>query len=484
MPENFINRQAVAQGLPSTPIVGDVPSYSEISLPGAGAQSINDMVLGGIKASNKVAEIPLSSFYIGDRYKETRPGTDYEEAAGQQQSSYDKFRNGIVKMTGVATTSFASGTAGLIYGIGSAYKDQRLTSLIDNPVTQEMDSQMKYLEDLAPNYYTHSETDASFLSPKNILTANFFSDKIIKNLGYSLGAMAGGVAWGAVLRKIGITNALVRAGQGLEAATAVEASMLAVPNARKYAALQETLTSLGQKYIKSPIGSVLKDSDRILTSTMGTFGEASIEGLQGMNAFRNKAIQDYKDVHGFDPSQEELDRINETTDRIGLYIWGANSLLLTGTNYIQLPKILGSSKRADKALINELGKDVETGLYKQVTPTTKFGKLFDGARNLSGVLFARSEALEEGLQSSIQTGVTNYFQRAYDNKEKSKEILQKNREYLQKLYFGWLEYFDVWNLSDYQEDDLIAFIEDLEKHQGFEDEIKTMKMYLRLAKRD
>ena len=64
-----------------------------------------------------------------------------------------------------------------------------------------------------------------------------------------------------------------------------------------------------------------------------------------------------------------------------------------------------------------------------------------------------------------------------------KEILQKNREYLQKLYFWWIEYFEVWNLSEYEEDDLIAFIEDLEKHQGFENEIKTMKMYLRLAKR-
>ena len=64
-----------------------------------------------------------------------------------------------------------------------------------------------------------------------------------------------------------------------------------------------------------------------------------------------------------------------------------------------------------------------------------------------------------------------------------KEILQKNREYLQKLYFGWLEYFDVWNLSEYEEDDLIAFIEDLEKHNDFDEEIKTMKMYLRLAKR-
>ena len=65
-----------------------------------------------------------------------------------------------------------------------------------------------------------------------------------------------------------------------------------------------------------------------------------------------------------------------------------------------------------------------------------------------------------------------------------KEILQKNREYLQKLYFGWLEYFDTWNLSDYDENDLRAFIEDLEKHQGFDEEIKMMKMYLRLAKRD
>ncbi len=68
-----------------------------------------------------------------------------------------------------------------------------------------------------------------------------------------------------------------------------------------------------------------------------------------------------------------------------------------------------------------------------------------------------------------------------------KEILEKNKQYLKKLYFGWLEYFDS---SDYDENDfrdendLIAFIEDLEKHgKVFEDEIKTMKMYLRVAKR-
>ncbi len=65
-----------------------------------------------------------------------------------------------------------------------------------------------------------------------------------------------------------------------------------------------------------------------------------------------------------------------------------------------------------------------------------------------------------------------------------KEILEKNKQYLKKLYLEWLEYFDTWNLLDYQEDDLIAFIEDLEKHNEFEEEIKMMRMYLRLAKID
>lgn len=36
-----------------------------------------------------------------------------------------------------------------------------------------------------------------------------------------------------------------------------------------------------------------------------------------------------------------------------------------------------------------------------------------------------------------------------------KEILEKNKQYLKKLYFWWLEYFDTWNLSDYDENDLL-----------------------------
>ena len=65
-----------------------------------------------------------------------------------------------------------------------------------------------------------------------------------------------------------------------------------------------------------------------------------------------------------------------------------------------------------------------------------------------------------------------------------KEILEKNKQWLKKLYLEQIKYFDTWNLSDYDENDLRAFIEDLEKHNNFDEEIKMMKMYLRLAKRD
>jgi hypothetical protein len=422
--ENYINRKAVSVGLPTTPIVDDVDFQRNQSEPGQNISAI-DMWKNALAQPKElgVADIPLSSFYIGNRYKSTLPGTDYEEMAANNQTSGERWANGSLKLLGTAGTSFVSGTLGLVHGIGLSISEQRLASLIDNPTTRAIDDVMKGLEDYAPNYYTHEEQDANWYSPKNILTANFWSDKVLKNLGYSVGAIGGGVAWGTLFRSIGVTNRLVQMGKGMETVTAIEGSMVAVPNMQKLNAFESALNSMAQKYIKSPISSVLKDSDRILTSTMGTFGEASMEGLQGMNEYRRNAIEEYKKIYGVEPTGEALNKINESADQVGMYIWGGNSLLLTGTNYIQLPKILGSSRKADKALINEITKDAETGLYKQVVPKTTFGRITQKAKGVGQVLFAPSEAFEEGMQASIQTGVTNYFERARENKQDTREFL-------------------------------------------------------------
>jgi hypothetical protein len=359
--------------------------------------------------------ISINSFYTGDRYESALPGTDTEEMAAQQQSSGAKWVNAIGKMAGTATGSFVSGTAGLVYGIGKAAYDGKFSSLYNNEVTQSMDEMSKYLEDALPNYYTAKEKNADWWSPDNLFTANFWADKVLKNIGYSAGALAGGVAWSSLFKAIGLTNQLVKSGKALELVTETEKAMTAVPRVQQYAAMQNTLTSLGKKFLQGPTSSILKSSDRILTSAMGTFGEASLEALQNMNDFRQKAIEEYKATYGEAPTGAALDEINDYSEKVGNFTWGFNTLLLTGTNYIQLPKILGSSRKNDKLLLGEIERDLSKPIGSQwYTPRPG---LLQKTKGAAGLFFSKGEAFEEGAQFAIQTGTEAFFNRAYENKE-------------------------------------------------------------------
>jgi hypothetical protein len=359
--------------------------------------------------------ISIDSFYTGDRYLASLPGTDTEEMVAQQQSSGAKWVNAIGKMVGTAGGSLVSGTAGLVYGIGKAAYDGKFSSLYNNEVTQSMDEMSKYLEDALPNYYTAKERDADWWAPDNLFTANFWADKVLKNLGYSAGALGGGLAWGSLFKTIGLTNKLVKAGRALELVTETEKAMTAVPRVQQFATMQNTLTSLGKKFLQGPASSILKSSDRILTSAMGTFGEASLEGLMNMNDFRQKAIEDYKATYGEAPTGAALDEINDYSEKVGNFTWGFNTLLLTGTNYIQLPKILGSSRKNDKMLLGDIERDLSKPIGSQwYTPRPG---LLQKTKGAAGLFFSKSEAFEEGAQFAIQTGTDAFFNRAYENRE-------------------------------------------------------------------
>jgi len=416
MPEDkIVNLGGTIEGFPTTPQVDPNTGLQHVT-PGE-ILSPREIFARGVSNAAQGPQpkpyLPMSAIYTGDRYKSSRPYEDVEEAYAMQQSAGDKIKNGIIKMAGTAATGFLSGTVGTVYGIGDVFRTGKFSSLFNNDLNQSFDEANKILEDKIPNYYTQAEKDADWFTTKNILTANFFSDKLIKNFGYSLGAMAGGFAWTKLLKSMGAINGIVKAGRGLEAIEAVEQSMAAVPRAQKFAAFDGALTSLTQKYIKSPLASVLTNGERITTSFMGTMGEASMEALQNSNDFRLKAIQDYKDTHGFMPTGKDLAEIDAYSEKIGNFSWGMNVALLTGTNYIQLPKLIGSSRKADKLLINELTQDAETGVFSAFKPATKAGRLLSGTRNVAGLLFSPSEAFEEGSQFAIQTGTQDFFNRAY-----------------------------------------------------------------------
>ena len=415
----------------------DIPVYTPVgpgSDNGGSAKLSSDDLYAGIQTANSgLPNVSAASIPKGGRYDFYMPGRDMEEMYGQQQGSWQKWGNGFGKMVGTATTSFLNGTVGTVYGIGSMIRDQRAASFYDNEFNRSLDATNQELENYLPNFYTQAERDASWYSPDNILTANFFSDKVLKNLGYSIGSIGAGFAWGGILKSIGLTNRLVQAGKGLETVEAVENAILTAPKIGRYGAVSNALTGLSNQYLKPLASSILTNADRGLTSAFGTMGEASFESLQNLNAARDKMIESYINKYGEAPTGDALNEINDYAEKVGNFTWGMNVALLTATNYIQLPKLLNSSKVAERRAMNEITKDaIAEGAtigervavkYKKAAGVLESiagnpGRLFNKyVAKPAGLFFAPSEAFEEGAQFAIQTGTDSYFSRAYDTNQ-------------------------------------------------------------------
>lgn len=445
-----VNQAGTASGLPVYVPVD--PATRGSGKPEFRQQSLED-IMNGIDISGKggldyvaARDLPKAGRYADGVFV----GRDAEEMYGQQQTTASKWGNGIAKMAGTAATTFVSGTVGTLYGIGSMISENRLAAFYDNDVNRRMDDYNKRMEDALPNYYTQAESSASWLSPKNIWTANFWSDKVIKNLGFSIGSMAGGAVWGQVLGGIGKINALVRAEKGLETLTAVEAALAEANSVSKFGSISKALNGLSTKYI-NPLGaSIIANGERATISLMGSMGEASMEALQNMNSFRENLIQQYVAKNGVEPTDADLEEINAMADHVGNFTWGMNVALLSATNYIQLPKILNSSRTAEKRLMNEIGKEtIEKGATLAEKTASKYvaqasrlerafgtpGKLFNNYLvNPASMLFAPVEAFEEGAQFAIQTGVEDYFNRAYQNDKDTSDFWENTLESMSNVF--------------------------------------------------
>jgi hypothetical protein len=409
---------------PTVPNVNFNSPQQQASVGPKRAMSFNDVFRQSLNnaPSAKVESVPLSSLSLGSRYKSTVPYEDAEEMYAQQQGVGSKWLNAGLKTAGTFTSSFIGGTAGFVWGVGELILTQRLAALADNAVNRKVDDITTGFEDLLPNYYTQRETTSDAISTDNLLSANFWANKGLQNLGFAAGALVGGGVWNKVFKSIAGLNKAVLAGHGMETATAIEKAMSIAPNASKYTAFDGALTSTIRKYGINPIAQVLKQSERLTISTLGSFGEGSIESVQKMKQFKTKLTDEFVLKYGREPQGEELKEINDYTDSVGKYVLAGNLMLLSATNYLQLPKIMGSSRRFDKALINQIEQKEIGGAFSSVIDggVKKFGKR---AVNAAGLLFSPSEAFEEAGQYAIQEGVASYFDKAYKNQKDTKEVL-------------------------------------------------------------
>jgi hypothetical protein len=435
--ENFINRPAVALGLPKTPNV-PFPNLSQGTQENTDPMDLFKNLLNNTP-DTKISAIPLSSFSRDSRYSRgTRPGDDWEEAYAQNQEWYEKAFNGTVKGLNLAATTVAGGF-GTLYGLGSAMVNGDATKIFNNSVNQELQAWNEKVDsELLPNFYTQREQNAQWWEKDNWMTSNFLFDKLIKNSGYAVGAMVGGNIANGLLSRAGTaiggtaaslatrsqmsqafkiftpllrnTSRAFSRGKNIEAAGILTSELSSIADtARRTSEIAKIMNTSSQFAKFGDAGR------RGLVALYSSTGEASMEALLGGNQLKEKLIEEYVNENGKEPSGQDLENIENTVREFGKTSFFGNLALLGVTEYVQLPYLAGSSWKNTRAAIRNSTDDViRTGgkLTKATPSPTKFNKLYKGAKKVGTYVFDPKEAGQEIGQYALEVGASNYFEKA------------------------------------------------------------------------
>ena len=354
-----------------------------------------------------------------NRYDNFVPGNyNNEDAYAQNQGFGEKMVNGVGKGLVLTGTTFLQGTVGLVNGLVQWGADGRFASFYDNEFNRNLDEVVKQAEDVMPNFYTDVEKNAKWYSPDYFMTGNFLWDGVVKNMGFAAGAYFTGGVYSAGLRGLAALPGASRLLSMGRAAEAVAASEEALIGLDKGTEAYGKIKALSDSYLRTY--NVLDKGHRAVVAGLSTSGEAGFEAYQNLNDFRNKRIEQYRNEHnGQDPQGADLEKINAIADSIGNTSFAANVALLSATNYIQFPKVLGSSYKAEKGILNNVTREIgdvttdAAGKYIAEVPKSKALAL---AKRVGPYLFAPSEAFEESAQYAIQMGTQDYYNKKYDSK--------------------------------------------------------------------
>ena len=396
-----------------TPDVAPIPPQGGANGQGGMITDLQKLFLD----SNKVEDTSKYSYDTKDvskKYAVTYKGVDNEEVYAQGQGWTDKMVNGVGKGLLLTGTTFLQSTVGLVNGLVSWAADGRAASFYDNDFNRNVDAiNKKAEEEWMPNYYTHAEKDADWYSPSKLFSANFFWDGIVKNLGFAAGAALSGGVFSAALKAIPLTAKLFSVGKAAEALAATEQGLLA---AEKTAGALGKVKSLSDKFVTGY--SSLTSGGRAVVAGLATTGEAGFEAYNNLNEFRNKKIEEYKATHsGLMPTDAEMAEINQLADSVGNSSFLLNTGLLSATNYIQFPKILGSSARLEKGMVSaatkEIGEVAKDAAGNLIVAPSRYGKILGFAGKAASYAFSPSEAFEEGAQFAIQGATQDYYNKKY-----------------------------------------------------------------------
>jgi hypothetical protein len=394
-------------------------------------------------------------------YKPSTQGWgNIEDAYGQHQSWLDQLGNGSLKMLANAGVSFVSTFAAIPNQIDSLRKgDVQGALFAEDSTFNSLQNYLRDIEDTLPNYLTSVEQERPWFV--NMFTptgaANFWGDTIIKNAGFTIGAIASGLVVDGALTLLtgGAASEIAVVDFGRRLASIAPklknsfGTLSKVGAAGKIDAVVGSM-NMGNTFTEAlqlanstiPRAKKIKDLGKLAASTyMSAQGEAMIEGYSTYVETKTQLIEDAISS-GKQLTPELLQAIDETSSNAGKNTAIFNAAILSASNLVQIPKILGlkratdTVKKIDDPFIK--GYEFKNGAIEVVNSYSKK----QAVKNVIGDVLkygVLTEGAEEGLQYYVGNTLHDYYIDKFNDPSKAGMF-----NYMMKAIPKTLEDKDFW----------------------------------------
>lgn len=327
----------------------------------------------------------------------------------ENQPWYSKVGAGLAKGVVLAGTTFLDGTVGFLVGAVDAAANKDWSKLWDNDFSRAM----KEINDLAekemPNYYTQDEQENPW---GNIFSANFLGDKLIKNLGFMVGAFySGGIYAGAA--KGGVKLAA-------KGALKLGSTMSTAKNILKAAPIVGSVVGAGTSAVNEGRIEALNNSTDWANHQKLMLDERHAQYLQAIKAqYGGTEMYDKMVASANEQYYNTMMKIEEDRAKMGNADLLMNLPVLMASNVIQWGKMFGEGLGTARRVNNIVKR---AGKYETTLTTA------GGVRK--GITNSLSEGTEEIAQKAASNISGIYYEGDVTNFHKSMMDPQAEQEHI------------------------------------------------------
>ena len=377
------------------------------------------------------------------RYDTFMPGIDNAEYAAKNQSTSDKWINGLTKAAVNFGTTVAGNTVGLLYGIGNGVAEGSLNAVFDNKFTNYVADLNDKLGYKLANYVSKDEQDDNFF--ESMGTANFWAKDVAGAFSFTLGTAVSEAIWAVATGGAGnAARAALRATEAKNVALGlfkVERSMAGLSAAKKIVAqASKTLfTGATDDVLRAGVSasnwSKAANTGRFLLTTSGN--EAGIEALHYKRESRENFYDKFEKQNGRPPSADEVNQFEDKLGNSANAVFATNMAILMPSNLAMFGSAFniaspfrGMAKGANKTLFGIGTELVEEGGEKVFK-----GIVASGAQKAARYSYAALKPLlteglyEEGLQGVTTNVAKQWMESTYDPKYTNQTIALADATY-------------------------------------------------------